>query len=360
MTPASAGKVVLVALNCGLPPHAEPLVCDDLRGARSVFGESSRVPRPIKNWSPSLHCRIGASLRSAVYEESFVLWENRGIASMTGRAGRIAAGEEPEGLDVPASTFIAGQSTSSFALAWDLIEDDVLPEWGGVICSCQQEGRGQLRRHWHSPRGNLYVTFRLPRDPLLSGDTASLIAGYILLSAFRALGFPLSLKWPNDLLIHESTKVGGILLEEKQGVLTAGVGINLAEAPPPADLREHSATRAGVLLPAHATPPFHTRPEVEHDDAAEEPIAPFVLWRRLVSETILAYTGSVQGRGLPELLARVDDVLAWKERDVVLLDGEEPTLRGRFLGLGPGGGLLLRLAHGERREFFSGSLSLID
>lgn len=356
MTPAVPGKVALVALNCGLPPHAEPLLCDDIRGPRSVFGESAKVPRPIKNWQPSLWCHRDASVRFPLYENSFVLWENRGLASMAARAERIAGDESYNALDVPASTFIAGKSASSFVLAWDLLRDGALPDWGGVLCSCQTAGRGQLGRHWHSPRGNLYVSFRLPQDPLLSGDVASLITGYIILTAFRALGFPLSLKWPNDLLLDEKVKVGGILLEERQGVLMAGLGVNLAEAPTDTKLREQAATQAGVLLPEHGALSFW-KTDSENADAVEEPLAPFALWRKLVSEAVLAYIRDIQGRTVPELLTAIDGVLAWKHRDVILAESGEAVLKGCFLGLGPGGGLLLRLPHGEHREVFSGSLA---
>ena len=78
-----------------------------------------------------------------------------------------------------------------------------------------------------------------------------------------------------------------------------------------------------------------------------------------MSEAVLAYIRHVQGRSLQELLAAMDGVLAWKGRNVELVDGGEAALRGRFLGLGPGGGLLLELPHGERREVFSGSLCLV-
>jgi len=357
MTSALPGKVILAALNGGLPPHAEPLVCNDLRGARSLFGEPPRMPLPIKNWQPSIHCDLRASGHTALHEKCFVFWENEEAVSTLGRAERIASGEYPEGLDMPASTFIAGKSTSSFALAWDLFESGVLTEWGGVICACQTEGRGQMRRYWHSPRGNLYVTFLLPREPLLTGDAASLITGYILLTALRTLGFSLSLKWPNDLLVNESDKIGGILLEERNGILMAGLGINLAEAPTATALREQSSTRAAVLLAEHAVPTFHgTRPL--YKDGRQSFIAPFVLWRRLVSELILTYIRSVQGRSLSELLEEIDGILAWKKRTVILTEGGEAVLHGNFLGLGPSGGLLLQLSHGERREFFSGSLSL--
>jgi BirA family biotin operon repressor/biotin-[acetyl-CoA-carboxylase] ligase len=296
MTPDASEKTVLVTLSRGLFPHAEPLVCDDLR---AIFGASSEQPE-----APDM----------------------LGI------------------LDVPVSTFIAGKCTSSFALAWDLFEDGALMEWGGVLCACQSDGRGQLRRHWHSPRGNLYVSFLLPRDLLLMRDAAALVTGYILLTALRTLGYSLSLKWPNDLLLHESDKIGGLLLEERDGILMAGLGINLAEAPPAAELRGQSATRAAVLA--------------EFTGENREPIAPFALWRRLVSELILTYTRHVQGRSLPELLDKIDGVLAWKNRAVICSEGDEYALRGKLLGLGPGGGLLLQLPNREKREVFSGSLFL--
>ena len=305
-----------------------------------------------------MYCDLRPSGRAALYEESLVFWQNEGMASMAGRAERIASGEYPEGIDMPASTFIAGKSTSSFALAWDLFEHGLLAEWGGVICTCQSEGRGQLRRHWHSPRGNLHVTFLLPQELLLTGDAASLVAGYILLTALRTLGFPLSLKWPNDLLLNESDKIGGILLEERKGALMAGLGINLAEAPTATELRDHGSTPAAVLFPKHAVPPFHGTGRL-HKDENQKSIAPFALWRRLVSEAILTYIRKVQGRSLPELLDEINGVLAWKNKAVILMEGNRAALHGGFLGLGPGGGLLLQLAHGDRREFFSGSLALV-
>ena len=297
MTPATPEKAVLVALKHGLFPYAEPLICDDMR---AIFGVSPKHPE-------------------AEYLDT---------------------------LAVPVSTFIAGKSTSSFALAWDLFEDGALTEWGSVLCSCQSEGRGQLRRHWHSPRGNLYVTFLLPRDPLLMGDAASLVTGYMLVTALRTLGFSLVLKWPNDLLLHELDKIGGILLEERNGILMAGLGINLAKAPTAAELHRQGATRAAVLLP-------------EHTDESQESITPFALWRRLVSELILTYTRNVQGRSLSALLDEINGILAWKNRAVICGEDNEDALRGSILGLGPSGGLLLQLPHGERREIFSGGLSLL-
>lgn len=350
---------MLVALTEGLRPHAETLDCDDARGPRSLFGESVSMPRPVGNWTDCCRCLLKDAPRLAAYDGCSVLWRGeegdasvheraRGIVSKTGAAG-LSERPDDEGLsgcalDVPVRTYLAGRSSSSFALAWKLCEDGLLPEWGGVICSCQTEGRGRLRRPWHSPRGNLHVTFRLPDDPLLRGDAASVVTGFILVRALRNLGFPLSLKWPNDLLLNGRAKVGGILLEEKDGVMLAGLGLNLYEAPDANGLRENTAVPAAVLLP-------------QTDEAAgrtDEPLAPFPLWRLLLCNSILEYGNSVAGREPGMVLEDASACLAWRQEPIRLTDaGEVPAV---CLGLGPGGGILLRLENGEEREFFSGSL----
>lgn len=338
-----------------------------MRGPRSLFGESTLMPRPI-----SANCMLPprGCLSSLAYGGSSLLWQDELGLTPTERAARIrcapeAAFADPEpdygsdpghcpalpcDLDVPAPTYIAGRGTSTFALAWKLAEDGLLPEWGSVLCSCQTEGRGRLRRPWHSPRGNLYVTFRLPGDPVLQGDAASLIVGLMLVKGLRSLGFPLSLKWPNDLLLEERSKVGGILLEEKNGILLAGLGLNLAEVPEQNAMRDTSAVRPAVLLP-HGS-------HFSRQDAHNEPLAPFLLWRLLVSGAILEYSRAVSGRDLASLLAELEEHLAWKQRRVCVLEEEDAPIEGLFLGLGPKGGAMLGLPDKTRRECFSGSLSL--
>jgi BirA family biotin operon repressor/biotin-[acetyl-CoA-carboxylase] ligase len=57
----------------------------------------------------------------------------------------------------------------------------------------------------------------------------SLIAG---IAAKRALGDVVGLKWPNDLVIND-LKIGGILVEQSEGVAVVGMGLNLWWAEPP-------------------------------------------------------------------------------------------------------------------------------
>jgi BirA family biotin operon repressor/biotin-[acetyl-CoA-carboxylase] ligase len=57
----------------------------------------------------------------------------------------------------------------------------------------------------------------------------SLVAG---VAARRALGAAVGLKWPNDLEI-DGLKVGGILVEQSEGVAVIGMGVNLWWPDPP-------------------------------------------------------------------------------------------------------------------------------
>lgn len=381
-----SAKPFLVALSEGLPPYAENMVCDDLRGPESLFGEGVKTPKPLRFFSlkcggdgesPSGSKLQGQNCRCAVLWESEECRTPGEFAESLIRENDIDYGGDriSPSLRVPAPTFLAGQSTSSFSVAWELTGRGAFPEWSSVICSCQTEGRGQLRREWHSPRGNLYVTFRLPDDPAFREDAASVLVGYLVVRAFRSMGFPLSLKWPNDLILEGSVKAGGILLEERNGVLLAGLGVNLMEAPPTHMLRDGYVMRAGRLMPHHAC----TAKPLDDDTH----LAPYPLWKQLVAGMILEYNNSIARYGQPFVIDALNSesgealstpvpdmgkqrntpgengetpLLTWKGQRVLLSEGE--GVHGRMMGVGPGGGLLLRLPGGSEHEFFSGSLSL--
>ena len=380
---------MLIALRHGMAPHAEALTCEDLRGPRSLFGASAFFPKILERTAAKRTCFAvtrqsqaqkatddgpgrgnafrGGGICPAARDGGVILWRDTEGQSPAFLAGAIAEaagakdgqGEKPgmQPLAVPAYTCVTGCCTSTFAVAWALAEENLLPEWGAVLSSCQTEGRVQMRRFWHSPRGNLHVTFRLPGDALLKGDAASVVTGYILTMAFKALGFSLSLKWPNDLLQVEGGKVGGILLEEKKGILLAGLGVNLVEIPSASLLREGGAVKGALLAPGASRP---VSPRIARSASVGEAPAPFFLWRQLVSEAILAYSRAVEGRSLSDLFSSLDSVLAWKGREVVVREGANAVLSGRILGFGPGGRLRLRLTQGEIRHVFSGSLALAE
>lgn len=238
-----------------------------------------------------------------------------------------------------------GEVSSSLDVAFLLSGRGWLDVWDSVQAVSQTSGRGQLRRHWVSPPGNIYAALRLPSLPPFDGTAAAPATGLLLACALRAEGWPVLLKWPNDLVLslpEGPRKLAGILLEERGGVLLAGIGVNVSFAPPDNALRADAALRA-ASLDRHPVP---GRPA----PLAEE------LWQRLVKHVHSAYNN---GHSLSEQWkTRAEQLLLWRGRDVVLIDGGR-SVRGRLEGLTPAGGLRL-LRNGRCEEWLSGSLRLSE
>lgn len=259
---------------------------------------------------------------------------------------------------LPVRIAVCGSCASSLDAAWSLVRQEALAPWDSVLAVAQEQGRGQLRRPWHSPPGNVYAAWRLPESFAALGDAAAPAAGWLAVQGFRGLGLDLRLKWPNDLLLEER-KVGGLLLEERGGVLLAGLGLNLASAPDSKALgRDPWAPPAGRLLEALDAVP------------ALRGLGPLRLWALLLQGLRRTWTAleerntaiDVQGRqsisihaaGRAALQQAMDAVLAWKGRKVTVrgAGGENPggidTIEGVVVGISSDGALRLACADGER------------
>jgi BirA family biotin operon repressor/biotin-[acetyl-CoA-carboxylase] ligase len=102
-----------------------------------------------------------------------------------------------------------------------------------VIAEKQTAGRGRHGRSWTS-EAHQNLTFSLVLRPQLAPSRAAevtLVAAVAIASELRAAGFPVAIKWPNDLLI-EGRKVAGFLCETstQEGRLrhlVLGVGLNV-------------------------------------------------------------------------------------------------------------------------------------
>ncbi len=130
-------------------------------------------------------------------------------------------------------TLVYDRVTSTNALGFEIAQKE--DSHGAVILAEQQTaGKGRLGRTWYSPnRKNLYFSIvLLPQMSLASLCWLPLLTGLALAESLETLtDLPISLKWPNDILIRDK-KLAGILCEAKQQegkgrVVVIGVGINL-------------------------------------------------------------------------------------------------------------------------------------
>ncbi len=154
-------------------------------------------------------------------------------------------------LEDEQTLFIADSSTSSLDIAHFLVGQNIFTPFSSVLCKNQTAGRGQLRRNWSSPVGNIYAALHLPSTPPFSSEIAAPFMGALLANALNSMGFAVKLKWPNDLIVQDHNqiwhKVAGMLLEERDNALIAGIGINLSHSPSTEELRENYFLEAGNL-----------------------------------------------------------------------------------------------------------------
>lgn len=104
-----------------------------------------------------------------------------------------------------------------------------------ALAEYQSAGRGRRGRHWQSPfAGQIILShyWHYPDPATIAGLSIGL--GLAAADILQQAGYPVRLKWPNDLYLN-GRKLGGILVEthaNAQGIATiAGIGINLQPLP---------------------------------------------------------------------------------------------------------------------------------
>ncbi len=107
-----------------------------------------------------------------------------------------------------------------------------------VVARRQRFGRGQRGRVWISPAGGAWISAALPwpADPAAAAAPGLAVAVGLALE-LEALGLPVQLKWPNDLLLN-GRKLAGLLprLRLRGGRVRwaqVGVGLNGRHRLPP-------------------------------------------------------------------------------------------------------------------------------
>lgn len=132
--------------------------------------------------------------------------------------------------DRPFRFFQQISSTNNVAEKW-LLED--APSGAVVIAEEQLSGRGRLARKWHTPSQQaiaMSVIVR-PQVDYHQLQRVTMAAGLGVAEAIRDYTSGISLKWPNDVLLH-GKKVCGILSEaqwvgEQLAGVIIGIGVNV-------------------------------------------------------------------------------------------------------------------------------------
>ncbi len=138
--------------------------------------------------------------------------------------------------------------------------EDGAPEGTVVVADYQTAGRGRFERRWESPPGKsllFSVLLRPSREELPPARRHLAVAAVslALVEAARDIAnVAVQLKWPNDLIVRDSTagdeKVAGILAEAtSDGAIVVGAGVNVAWAPAPAPLERPGRWRRLVSTP---------------------------------------------------------------------------------------------------------------
>jgi BirA family biotin operon repressor/biotin-[acetyl-CoA-carboxylase] ligase len=210
-----------------------------------------------------------------------------------------------------------------------------------VSAAVQTAGRGRENRSWISPKNlGIYATFGffLPEKKGLSLlSIASGVAVIHMLESWTGRSF--ALKWPNDILA-DGKKIAGILCETivkaERIICLVGIGINLNHGPDdfPPELRE----RAGSLR-------LLTGTEWLVAEGRERLAASMASWMKKLA----------QGDG-SSIIGRARDLSRSFLGQPISFHHQGETVQGIFLDIAPDGGLLLGLAGGGKKTFYSGEL----
>lgn len=186
-----------------------------------------------------------------------------------------------------------------------------------VSCDNQLMGRGRGNHVWESLPGSLCFSLTVGPHPVPSFTAIELS---VLVARFFE-GSILSLKWPNDIWNRQHKKCCGILVQNFQNFMIAGIGLNLYS--------DHSEY-GGIYDSSFGF----------DKNSWSLQVAKFILENRYKSDHELK--------------------LDWEKRcchlgeNVIITEGDT-EVRGIFRGLGVHGEAILNTAEGER-HIYNGSL----
>ncbi|MDO8607220.1 MAG: biotin--[acetyl-CoA-carboxylase] ligase [Phaeospirillum sp.] len=204
-----------------------------------------------------------------------------------------------------------------------------------IMAETQTAGRGRRGREWRSPAGNLHasILIRLDRG-LAESAQIGFVAALALVEGLGELApdADFRCKWPNDVLCNGKKIAGMLLATAGDGWLVLGLGVDVAQAPPPGE-----ALYAAIAL-------------------AE------LGWNGETATVLAAFCRRF-GPWLEQWRAAGFAPVrrAWLERsrglgDQAVVRLESETLTGRFTGLDHDGALMLDQGEGGVRRILAGDV----
>jgi BirA family transcriptional regulator, biotin operon repressor / biotin---[acetyl-CoA-carboxylase] ligase len=230
-------------------------------------------------------------------------------------------------------------STNDYAreLALEGAEEGV-----AVIARKQTAGRGRQGRNWASPAdAGLYLSIILrPRATPAQASLITLASAVAVAETLRLdFAIPADIKWPNDVLLN-GRKLCGILVESaiennRLHYAILGIGVNLRQTAFADDLQQ---TATSLFLETHR--------EVSPDEFLQPLLSRLNHW----------YTVAIAQPQI--IIRRWQELSSFASDCAVRIISHDTVIEGITRGLTAGGGLLIELENGERREIVSGEVSL--
>ena len=114
---------------------------------------------------------------------------------------------------------------------FDMLKQNQAKSGDAIIADQQTAGRGRRGNNWISNPGESITCSIIIKDEDDSlVKKLPLISGIAIINGIKQLTkLDCNLKWPNDILL-DSKKIGGILIEKKDGYFIIGLGLNVNES----------------------------------------------------------------------------------------------------------------------------------
>lgn len=212
-----------------------------------------------------------------------------------------------------------------------------------VTAEEQTAGRGRNGRHWVSKQNSgIWATFGWELSAKDYPAGLSLSIGIGIQRALERLGYRVLLKWPNDIVVlHNNAlkKLGGILIETNHSTqkryIFVGIGLNIVR--PDSKVKENQSLEAISLRELSC-----------QADPAD-------VFQELLTQIFKALE-ELYANGFTMMRREYDLLMAWREKDVVCIDGQR-KINGKIVGVGTKGQLILD-HNGKRSEVIAGDVTI--